>query len=970
MEKHIKRIKRTLLLQVAALHQVTDVQRRPDQPDVVVECQVNVAKEALSQHHMDRLRYLCKEALQSAGYADIQELCEQDQLQSESILPSSQGNDTVGSGDDHVLSKFDVSGMTCASCTNTISNALQAMDGVVSVSVTLLTRVVAIKHRRSVTATELLQRIQDCGFEGHVITESAAIPDLQAPTAYMFSVTGMTCTACVSAIEQHLRSMSGIQSCSVNLLRHTALVNLDPTVTGIRAVCQTIEDLGYEAKYIPHEKRSVQSSSAEQQLEDNVKQEEQRLRARLIWCCVFAVPMFVVSMLGMMLLPLSNPFHQWLMQEVVPGLDLGSLISAILATPVQLGLGRHFYRGAWQSLRYARTPNMDVLVVVGTAAAYLSSWVSISLNMSHGQMLFATYFETSVFLFTFIYLGKYLESVAKRRTTAFLSALLRRRTDRAILVELPPESIIDSNDQNWLEHAKETELDATLLVAGDVVKVPPHRLVPCDGIVLYGRSSVDESLLTGESRPISKSKGDVALCGTTNQAQSLYIRAVRVGSETTLQRIYQLVEEAQTRKSSMQRIADRIASKFVWLVLFLAMMDFIIWFSVGSSGQVPLDWLPPGFTPTLFALQFTIAVLVIACPCALGLATPTAVMIGCGVAARCGILVKEGGEAMEKAVQIDAIVFDKTGTLTFGRPTVLAVDVLCPDGFDWSNVEAVVRHSEHPLSQALREYAVNQRNDGAECIVRDVIEHPGRGVQATCQKDGCIVYVGSERWMLESLNASITPSIKDRMNEWRNSGHTVVLVGCQRKSQETCEVAAIVSLLDGPRPESPQVIRRLHEMNIETYILSGDSLPTALSVAKQVGIPEEHVYAGVLPDQKATTIQHIQRTARRRHLTYSFRRWTQPLSRSRSLSQDVSQCGDQLETGQIQDSARVMMVGDGVNDAVALAQADIGVSLGSGADLAMSTASVVLMKSDLMDLLHFLQYVHRFNSYIFMWCFV
>lgn len=667
-DKHIRQIKRYLLLHVASVQSVIDVERLLERGQVVLQCRCSVEEGNLSIEQRRQFQKLCLEATQRSGY--MKTSCIQAYAKQETnALPKP-------SLDEYVLSKFDVEGMTCSSCASSISKVLLEIDGVSDVSVTLMTRIVAVKHLAKVQAESLQQSIESLGFGTMLLTNGEVIPSFTEATL-LFTITGMTCTSCVASIEKHLRSI-GVKSVSVNLLSHTGMVEIDAAKHSARDILEAISNLGYHAELI-------NKGSAEDKIKKKVMEEETLLKKRFVYCLYFAMPTFVISMVGMMLLPKTYSFHQWLVTEIIQGMDVGTLISLLLATPIQFGLILPFYRSAYKSIRVARVPNMDVLISLGTLTAYLSSWVSVIYNLMQQKVVFATFFETPVFILTFIYFGKYLEAMAKKRTTFFMTDLLSNRTDRAIVVKI--KNLTDET----LSYDCEREMDTALLCVGDIVKVPVLRTIPCDGFVLSGETTVDEAMLTGEPRAIFKSKGAEVFAGSVNLTSTVYIRANRVNSDTVLQKICKLVQDAQSQKANIQLIADVVSKWFVWIVMVLSVADFLTWACLGWSGLIPVDWLPEGTTTTMLAVKFTTSVLVIACPCALGLATPTAVMVGSGIASKAGILVKSGGLGMETASSIDAIVFDKTGTLTRGQPKVTQYKLLDPK---YMNViQALTRHS-------------------------------------------------------------------------------------------------------------------------------------------------------------------------------------------------------------------------------------------------------------------------------------
>ncbi|KAJ3164651.1 hypothetical protein HK101_000385, partial [Irineochytrium annulatum] len=562
--------------------------------------------------------------------------------------------------------RLTIHGMTCASCVGSLETILKAVPGILpeTVNVSLLPQQVVLLHDEMlVTAADISAKIEDVGYEV-LVSESnrATAADRRRPDAAKeaaagpatpvgssasdhgdnhsttvetrLSVGGMTCASCVGTIERHLLARAGVDSARVSLLTSSAVISHDPVIVGARDLIALISSLGG-------------------------KREKKEVRDWWNLCCVaalFAVPVFTISMVIHMALDEANPVRMWFEQEVLPGLTVSSMTVGLLATPVQFGVGARFYRGAYKSLVYARSANMDVLVALGTSAAYGYSVYSVMEGLVAGKPSGKEYFETSVLLIFFIVFGKYLECYARGKTGEAVTKLVALAPEKAVVVSV--EGV--GADGAMGKIVKEEEISSGLIQVGDILKVPLGVRFPCDGVVISGTTHADESMLTGEPLPLLKSPGDMVTGGTLNCGSLAYVKALRVGSDTALSRIVRLVADAQSSKAPIQALADAVSRVFVPAVVLSAAATLAIWLIFGPGGPTGLG----------LSLDFAISVLVIACPCALGLATPTAVMVGTGVAAGHGILVKGGGAAIQMAAGVGTVVLDKTGTMTIGRPEV------------------------------------------------------------------------------------------------------------------------------------------------------------------------------------------------------------------------------------------------------------------------------------------------------------
>ncbi|MDO8848750.1 MAG: heavy metal translocating P-type ATPase [Coriobacteriia bacterium] len=696
-----------------------------------------------------------------------------------------------------------------------------------------------------------------------------------ASASVTLGIIGMTCSSCQAVIERTLQRTTGIGSAVVNLAAETASVTYDPHWLGVDEIVHAIRNAGYDA--VPRDEDAAPGEGGDAQRE--AQQQHIRGQKRLfVFSLALSLPLLLLMIPSVMeAVPLA--VAMWLAETFGGAWDpmmVFKYLSFALATPVQIIAGAQFYKGFWHALK-RRTGNMDTLVAIGTSSAYFYSLAATFVPALLGEPVF---YETSALLLTFVILGKLLEAGAKGKTSDAIKKLmgLAAKTARVVRegaeVDVPVESVL----------------------VGDIVVVRPGEKVPVDGTVTDGSSAVDESMLTGESIPVEKREGDTVIGATLNKLGTFRFRATKVGAETALAQIVKLVEEAQGSKAPVQRFADRISAVFVPVVVGLAVLTFLVWLLV-----VP-NFVDASFyanvTPFIKALLAGTAVVVIACPCALGLATPTAIMVGTGKGAENGILIKSG-EALETAYKIDAIVFDKTGTLTHGKPVV--TDIELAEGHDVERIfmlaAALERGSEHPLAEAIVAHAKDKALhlppvDGFAAV-------PGHGVEG--RVDGTWVAFGNRRLMeREGIDISAHES---RIAALESEGKTVMLIGVNK-----AKLAGIIAVADTLKDNSKEAVARLAQMGVEVFMITGDNRTTAEAIAVQAGIPADHVLAEVLPEHKAEEVSRLQ---------------------ERGLT--------------------VAMVGDGINDTPALAQADVGIAMGAGTDIAMETGGIVLIKNDLRD---------------------
>ncbi|KAG8083105.1 hypothetical protein GUJ93_ZPchr0014g47057 [Zizania palustris] len=616
-------------------------------------------------------------------------------------------------------------------------------------------------------------------------------------------------------------------------------------------------------------------------------QEIKRYGQSFLWSLVFTIPVFLTSMVFMYIPGLRDGLEK----KVINMMSIGELLRWILSTPVQFVIGRKFYTGAYKAISHGSS-NMDVLIALGTNTAYFYSVYSILRAATSHNYMATDFFETSSMLISFILLGKYLEILAKGKTSEAIAKLMDLAPETATMLIYDHEGNVVS----------EKDIDSRLIQKNDVIKVVPGGKVASDGFVIWGQSHVNESMITGESRPVAKRKGDTVIGGTVNENGVLHVRATFVGSESALAQIVRLVESAQMAKAPVQKFADEISRVFVPLVIILSLFTWLAWLLAARFHVYPKSWIPSSMDSFQLALQFGISVMVIACPCALGLATPTAVMVATGVGASQGVLIK-GGQALESAQKVDCIVFDKTGTLTIGKPVVvntkLLKNMVLREFYDY--VAASEVNSEHPLAKAIVEHA-KKFHSGENYIwseARDFISMTGHGVKAEVS-DKCVL-VGNKTFM-SSSGIDIPVEASEILTEEEEKARTTILVAMNQ------EVVGIISVSDPIKPNAREVISYLKSMKVESIMVTGDNWGTANAISKEVGI--ENVVAEAKPEQKAEKVKELQLAGR-----------------------------------------TVAMVGDGINDSPALVSADVGLAIGAGTDVAIEAADIVLMKSNLEDVI-------------------
>lgn len=734
--------------------------------------------------------------------------------------------------------KYKVGGMTCSACANRVERGVKKMDGMKDANVNLTTEVLTVDFdENKVSSYDIEKKVEALGYK--------VVKNIKTHT---YKVEGMTCAVCAGRVEKVTKKIDGVENSVVNLTTEKLSITVDDDVVTYGDIKRAVEKAGY--KLI----REEDKENGEKKLSDKDK-----LLRRLIFSCIFTIPLLIVTMGHMVGMPLPK-----IIDPMINPMNF-ALFQIILTIPVMI-VGYKFYLIGYKNL-FKLSPNMDSLIAVGTSAAFLYSIFGMY-KIATGDTSYAMhlYFEAAVTILTLITLGKYLEAISKGKTSEAIKKLMGLVPKTATIIRDGKEAIIPIDE----------------VIVGDIILVKPGEKLPVDGEVIEGTTSIDESMLTGESIPVEKAIGSNVIGASINKTGFIKYKATKVGKDTALAQIIKLVEDAQGSKAPIAKMADVISAYFVPIVIGLAILASVAWL---IAGETPI-----------FSLTIFISVLVIACPCALGLATPTAIMVGTGKGAENGVLIK-GGEALEITHKIDTIVFDKTGTITEGKPVVTDIVTKERNKSDLLSLAASAeKGSEHPLGEAIVRDAEEKNIELKQLESFNAI--PGHGIQVIIEGD--TILLGNLKLMKEnSIDIGVLQKDSDRL---AHEGKTPMYIAINNSLE------GIIAVADTVKPSSIKAIKELHNMGIKVAMITGDNKKTADAIAKQVGI--DIVLSEVLPEDKANEVKKLQ-----------------------------------------EENRKVAMVGDGINDAPALAQADIGIAIGSGTDVAMESADIVLMRSDLMDVI-------------------
>lgn len=733
---------------------------------------------------------------------------------------------------------FRITGMSCAACAARIEKGLNKVEGIKEANVNLAIEKATVEYDDAVVSgDQISDTVRKLGYD--VLKE---LPETQKQIE--LKITGMSCAACSAKIERKLSKTEGILNASVNLATEKASVSFEPSKLKTSDITHIIDNLGYKAELA----EEVSKDSEKEQREKEIR----KLRVELITSAVLSSPLILAMILSLLKIDVAFLHNQY--------------FQLIIATPVQFIIGSRFYRNAYHALR-SKSTNMDVLISMGTSAAYFFSiYNAFFVPAKPGVMMKELYFEAAAVIITLILLGKYLEAVAKGKTSEAIKKLMGLQAKTARIIR----------------NGVEEDIPVEEVEVGNIVVVRPGEKIPVDGKILEGNSSIDESMLTGESLPVEKKAGDLVIGATINKFGTFKFEATKVGKDTALSQIIKMVEDAQGSKAPIQKIADKVSGIFVPVVIGIAIVTFILWYLTSGSFSS--------------AIVSAVSVLVIACPCALGLATPTAIMVGTGKGAENGILIK-GGEHLEMAYKLNSIVLDKTGTITKGQPEV--TDIVSLGGIKQTELLRLAaiseKSSEHPLGVAVYEKGKKDFKSIADPERFEAI--PGRGIRSVIE--GRTVLIGTRKLLKE--NDIAIDQIENTITGLEDEGKTAMLMAIDDK------IEGIIAVADTVKENSKEAIESLKKLGIDVYMLTGDNRRTADAIAKQVGITS--VLAEVLPENKAEEVEKLKKQGK-----------------------------------------FVGMVGDGINDAPALATANIGMAIGTGTDVAIEAADITLMSGDLRSI--------------------
>jgi heavy metal translocating P-type ATPase len=836
-----------------------------------------------------------------------------------------------------------VGGMTCAACANTITKELKKKDWIRDVVVNVLSNSATVEFQGRANADKVVEAIEDLGYDAAldaVVSLDQEVAENHERTVEI-RIGGIYCEHCPTRVTNSLagfrRQLSVINQPTLQRPIMKISYVADAPAFTIRQILAAIEASDPQFTASIYHPPSLEERSRLIQ-----RKHQLQILYRVVFTGLVCIPSFIIGILYMSLLPDSESKH-FMMHPWTSGISRAQIALFIMATPVYFFAADLFHRRAFKEImtlwrrgsrvpllqRFYRFGSMNTLMSMGTTIAYISSvsqMIAAAVHRPAETNDSNFYFDSVVFLTFFLLLGRLIESYSKSRTGDAVEMLGKLRPTTATLVE-----------GYGTEKAEDVVVKADLLDFGDVVRVTHGASPPADGIVVSGESNFDESSLTGESRPVKKTPGDEVFSGTVNNGGSLLVRITGAPGQSLLDQIVKVVREGQTKRAPIEQIADLLTSYFVPVVTLIAILTWIVWLSLGASGRIPghfLDVTSGGWVA--FSLQFAISVFVVACPCGLALAAPTAIFVGGGIAAKHGILAKGGGEAFEKASRVDCVVFDKTGTLTMGgEPSITDSELYADDEAQRDSIlaalKAVEENSSHPIAKAIVSFCAAKTT--SKVTIDSLQEVPGKGMKATYRKAGSEaaseIAVGNEA-LMEDLSVLIPSSTAQVLQQWKSESKSIALAATAASPSGTWTLAAALSISDPIRPEAPPIIRALQQSGIRVWMLSGDNPITASAVALQLGIPQDQVMAEVLPTGKADRIKYLQ----------SSLKANAPAHPNTTTSEESTTR-----------RATVAMVGDGINDSPALATADVGVAVGSGADVAISSADFVLLNSDLRSVL-------------------
>jgi heavy metal translocating P-type ATPase len=875
---------------------------------------------------------------------------------------------------------YSIGGLTCSSCVGNVTRALSEMHWIHKVDVNLVAGSAVVVFTGKEHLKEIAQRIEEVGYEANLnlVTEASSSPrqvsKASAGRTVQIRIEGMYCDHCVNKVMGALAEMDDVKIDQAPTIKEPVLsvtyIPHSPTLT-IRTILGAISNADTAFHPYIYHPMTIEERSRRMHL-----REQRQILYRLLFSIIVAIPTFIIGIVLMTLVPKDNQARHYIMGSMA-GVSRAEWALFILSTPVYFFATDVFHRrmikelrALWRSRsptplakRFYRFGSMNMLISLGTTIAYISSIVEMAVtatkNRDSEEMAREnpTYFDSVVFLTMFLLIGRYIEAHSKAKTGDAVASLGRLRPTTALL---QASNAYATENGRFLDGFQKVSID--IVDRGDTVRVPHGASPPCDGTIISGTTKFDESSLTGESMPMSKNEGDEVFSGTVNVGPAVSIRVTGVSGNSMLDQIMRVVREGQTKRAPIERFADQITGYFVPVICLLAMMTWFVWLGLGLSGTVPLTWRDTADNWAFWALQFAIAVFVVACPCGIGLAAPTALFVGGGLAARFGILVKGGGEAFQEASNLDCIVFDKTGTLTQGGEPIVTdfehvneyPDVPLGEEMIVSIAKAIEEDSTHPLACAITSFSKTRLTpELGHAIRQETREIPGKGIKGVVQLPApsllhdreVEVALGNEKLMHE-CGAMTPPDVEDTLHTWKRQGKSVMLMAIKLRVFKEPGVlthnwwtVAIFGVSDPIRPEAPTVIAALQKRGVDVWMVSGDNAVTAHAIGDQLGIWRENIIAGVLPEMKAQKVKMLQSSQ--------------------------SQHGNRRAT--------VAMVGDGINDSPALTNADVGIAIGSGSDVAINAASFVLLTSDLNALLTLIDLsraVFRRIKFNFFWALV